>query len=70
MKARGIALTPDEQADLELVMRRPTSTARDVLRAGVILDAATGASNQQIAEMCIRDRQKDHKPRSLAQHVA
>jgi transposase len=49
MKARGIALTPDEQANLELVMRRPTSTARDVLRAGVILDAATGASNQQIA---------------------
>jgi transposase len=49
MKARSIVLTPEEQADLELVVRRPTSAARDVFRAGVILRAATGASNQQIA---------------------
>jgi len=49
MKARGIALTAEEQADLELVVRRPTSAARDGFRAGVILRAAAGASNEQIA---------------------
>ncbi len=49
MKARSIALTPEEQADLELVVRRPSSAARDVFRAGVILRAASGASNEQIA---------------------
>src|SRR5664279_2597961 len=49
MKARSITLTPDEQADLELVERRTTSAARDVFRAGVILHAAAGASNEQIA---------------------
>ena len=49
MRARSIALTPQEQADLELVVRRPTSAARDVFRAGVILRAAAGASNEDIA---------------------
>ena len=49
MKARGIALTPEEQAELELVVRRTTSAARDVFRAGVILRASTGASNEEIA---------------------
>ena len=49
MKARNIALTPEEQADLELVVRRPTSAARDVFRAGVILRAAAGTSNEEIA---------------------
>ena|SRR5436190_18313232 len=49
MKARSIALTPEEQADLELIVRRPTSAARDVFRAGVILRAAAGCSNEEIA---------------------
>src|SRR5271165_4770184 len=49
MKARGITLTPEEKAELELVARRPTSAARDVFRAGVILQAARGASNEEIA---------------------
>ena len=42
-------MTPEEQADLESMARRPTSAARDVFRAGVILLAAAGASNEQIA---------------------
>jgi hypothetical protein len=45
MKARSIALTPEEQADLELIVRRPTSAARDVFRAGVIF--ARGGRVQQ-----------------------
>lgn len=49
MQARMIALTPEEQAHLESVERRATSAARDVFRAGVILRAAAGASNEQIA---------------------
>src|SRR5450631_1323752 len=49
MKARGIVLTPEEQGDLESVVSRATSAARDVFRAGVILRAAAGASNEQIA---------------------
>ena len=49
MKARGIVLTPEEQGDLESVVRRASSAARDVFRAGVILRAAAGASNEQIA---------------------
>src|SRR5438034_3143166 len=49
MKARSIALTPEEQADLELIVRRPTSAARDVFRAGVILHVAAGSSNEEIA---------------------
>ncbi len=50
MKARGIALTPEEQGHLESVERRATSTKRDAFRASVILRAAAGASNEQIAE--------------------
>jgi transposase len=49
MKARSIALTAEEQADLESVVRGTTSAAREVFRAGVILRAAAGASNEQIA---------------------
>ena len=71
MKARSIALTPEEQADLELVVRRTTSAARDVFRAGVILRAASGASNDHIAApsaspaLCFRldrDLQSGHGP--------
>lgn len=49
MKARGIALTPEERSHLESVERRATSAKRDVFRAGVILRAAEGASNEEIA---------------------
>jgi transposase len=49
MKARTITLSPDEQILLESIARRATSAARDVFRAGVILRAAAGASNEQIA---------------------
>jgi hypothetical protein len=34
MRARNITLTPEEQAELELVVRRTSSAARDVFRAG------------------------------------
>ena len=49
MKARSIALTPEEKAELELVVRRTTSAARDVFRVGMILRAAAGSSNEEIA---------------------
>ena len=49
MKARRIALAPEEQSFLEAVERRATSAKRDVFRAGVILRAAAGASNAEIA---------------------
>lgn len=49
MRARGITLTPEEKSELESMVRRPTSAARDVFRAGVILQAARGASNEGIA---------------------
>ena len=49
MKARSIALTPEERSHLESVERRATSAKRDVFRAGVILRAAAGASNEEIA---------------------
>ena len=49
MKARTVALTPEERSQLEAVERRPTSAARDGFRAGVILRAAAGSSNEAIA---------------------
>jgi transposase len=49
MRANGITLTSEEQSVLELVARRATSAARDVFRARLILSAAAGASNEQIA---------------------
>ena len=49
MQARTITLTPEEQAHLEAVERRATSAARDAFRAGLILRAAAGASNEAIA---------------------
>ena len=49
MEARPIVLTAEEQGFLQAVVRRSTSAARDVFRAGVILRAAAGASNEQIA---------------------
>src|SRR6185312_15759160 len=49
MKARSIALTLEEQAALESAVRRTSVSARDVFRAGVILRAAAGASNEAIA---------------------
>ena len=49
MKARTVALTPEERSQLEAIERRPTSAARDVFRAGVILRAAAGGSNEAIA---------------------
>jgi transposase len=49
MKARTITLTPEEQAHLQAVERRPTSAKRDAFRAGLILRAAAGGSNEEIA---------------------
>ena len=49
MKARSIALTAEEQGDLESIVRRTASAARDVFRACMILRAAAGASNEEIA---------------------
>lgn len=49
MKARAVSLTSQEQKELELVERRATSSRRDAFRAKVILRAASGASNEEIA---------------------
>jgi len=49
MRARTITLTPEEREQLEAVERRPTSARRDAFRAGLILRAAAGGSNQEIA---------------------
>src|SRR5271157_1123620 len=49
MKARTVTLTPEEQAHLQAVARRPTSAKRDAFRAGVILRVAAGGTNEAIA---------------------
>ena len=50
MRAHAVSLTAEEQIHLESPARRATSAARDVFRAKVILRAAGGASNEEIAE--------------------
>jgi transposase len=49
MKAHTVTLTPEEQAHLQAVARRPTSAKRDAFRAGLILRVAAGGTNEAIA---------------------
>lgn len=49
MRAQTPRLSYSEREHLQTVVRRATSAARDVFRAGVILRAAAGGSNQEIA---------------------
>ena len=55
-KAPVICLTSRQRGVLEEMVRRPTSSQRDARRAAIILAAATGASNQEIARQLHRDR--------------
>lgn len=52
-----ISLTDSERARLEAIARRYTSPYRDVIRAKVILLAAEGWSNDQIARRLDMPRQ-------------
>ena len=44
-----IALDPNERRELEALARRYTSPYRDIIRAKIVLFAAEGLSNDQIA---------------------
>ena len=44
-----IELTPDERAELERRVRRQTASSREVFRARIVLLAATGLRNDEIA---------------------
>jgi transposase-like protein len=45
----SIELTPAERASLERASRRYTASYRDVIRSRIVLLAAVGAENQEIA---------------------
>jgi len=45
----AITLTTQDRADLEAITRKATSSQRDVFRASIVLLAATGANNTEIA---------------------
>jgi len=49
MKAQVPVLTPDEREQLEALLRRTTASRRDRFRAQLVLDAAAGLSNVEIA---------------------
>jgi len=53
----GIRLKREEQRSLEAIARRYTSQYRDVVRAKVVLYAAKGLSNQEIADRVDLPRQ-------------
>ena len=55
-KAPEICLTQRQRWVLEEIVNRPTSSQRDVRRAAIVLAAARGATNQQIARELHRDR--------------
>jgi len=48
-KPQRIELTDRQRAELERIVRRTTSPQREVTRAKIILEAADGANNEQIA---------------------
>lgn len=52
-----IELSREEKASLELLARRYTSPYRDVIRARIVLYAARGLSNDQIATRLDTPRQ-------------
>ena len=52
-----ITLTPEEQSQLEAIARRYTSPYRDVIRAKIVLYAASGLRNDEIAARLDTPRQ-------------
>lgn len=46
---KPLILTPEEEAKLELMARRPKTDQRTALRARIVLDCATGLSNTKVA---------------------
>jgi len=52
-----ITLTPEEQSRLEAIARRYTSPYRDVIRAKIVLYAASGLRNDEIAARLDTPRQ-------------
>ena len=52
-----VKLTPAEQAGLEAIARKYTSPYRDVVRAKIILYAAQGFANEEIAQRLDLPRQ-------------
>lgn len=52
-----ITLTPEQRARLEGLARQYTSPYRDVIRAKIVLHAASGLSNKQIAQRLDTPRQ-------------
>ena len=53
----SIDLSPDERRELEARARKYTSSYRDVIRAKIVLLAAQGLSNDQIAQRIDTPRQ-------------
>lgn len=52
-----ITLTAEQRAKLEALARQYTSSYRDVIRAKIVLYAASGLSNKQIAQRLDTPRQ-------------
>jgi transposase len=50
-RAPHIELTPEEQTALQSIVRSPSAEQRDVLRARIVLLAASGQRNEQIQEV-------------------
>lgn len=55
-KSIPIELTKDERTKLESIVRKATAPQRDAFRARIILEAACGASNREIAKKLDSDR--------------
>ena len=45
---KELILTADEQSKLEMMVRRPKTDQRTAMRAGIVLDCASGMSNTQV----------------------
>ncbi len=48
-RAAAIELSEDEERELRALLRRPSVSAQQALRARIVLRAAEGATNTQIA---------------------
>jgi transposase len=53
----AISLTPEERSRLEAIARKYTSPYRDVVRAKIVLYAASGLQNDEIARRLDTPRQ-------------
>jgi transposase len=67
-----IVLDPNERSDLEALVRKYTSPYRDVIRAKIVLYAAAGLRNDEIAARLDLPRQVVSKwrKRFFEQHLA